>query len=477
MLTRRRLLGGIGGLGATALAGAGARRSFAGTGGYKILEIYCFGGVFRWNAIRPADIAFSLGEAPFDLSQSQADWDAIAGDDAWAPTTLDPVEAGPFALGPAAAPLLGGSARDAAARRLLDVTRLVPMTHDLNAHEVAEPFVLTGDRPGRATGKGLGAMMNRLYDDGSWHSIVLDCAGAVIPRQAASSVGMLGLHYRPHVFPVPPAEVYALLDRTGLTTLDTLRSALTDAYGQQLVHPSLGARVRSKGFDAYESAWNDLANHDIVKSTLTDAQVAASSYDDGTWAGSTAARAVTLAIELLRGSSGNDVRSVTILEGSANGSYDTHTYTGDTQDGGLWAVLRALAIAHEAQPLDDILVYIHSEFGRLDLDGEHTGSEHWCYGYDNLLIGGPIRSAAHAGNFDVSSGGLPVGGDGCWSPTDLYGALLWAAQPDGEQRDPFTEITGDAGDTVPLLDVTLKGAMGLAAGSPAAIADALFGEA
>lgn len=460
-VSRRALLHGIGaaGLGAAALP----RRARAATPGVRVLEIFCFGGVFRWGSLRSPDLAFVAGEAPFDLSENVVDWRLVAGRDRYAPLNTGVVEYGPFALGPAAAPLLVEPASGAGA--LIDRTRLVALGHDLGAHEVAEPLVLTGDRPGRPTAAGLGALVNRLYDDGRCHSVVLDVADALIPRRSATLTGRMGLHYRPRLYPVPMAEFYRLLARDGLTGMDEVRAAMAADYGQRLLHPSLGERMRSKGMDAFDKAWDDLYHHEDLLGTVTLEQAESVSGTSRPYGDSRTAQAIRLGLELL--CAGGDIHCVTILEGSDVQSYDTHTDSGNTQEGGLWSVLRALAMAHEEAPLDDVLVYIHSEFGRLDLDGEHTGTEHWAAGYQTLLVGGPIRSPACVGSLDTSSTGLPVAGEDTWSPTDLYGALLWAVQPEGAARDPFTEATTDG--ATPLLDEALQGT--------AAAGEARFGDA
>jgi uncharacterized protein (DUF1501 family) len=131
-------------------------------------------------------------------------------------------------------------------------------------------------------------------------------------------------------------------------------------------------------------------------------------------------QAILAAADLLNHGGANHV---CVLDFGAKAFYDTHDVGGPVNHAtihnlNVYAIFAALreALNNGTLILDDVLIHIHTDFGRAV---DSVGSNHWIHGYANMLIGGPIATG-----IPKVKGGLSVSG-----PTDTTGGM--ASRPGG----------------------------------------------
>lgn len=425
LLSRRRFLSGAAALGGLALSGrAGATPGVhCATGTPKVLEIFLKGGFLPWHSFwYDADQTDAAHEV-------QPNWSAFSSFSAASPPPVTAV-AGLHddVLGPVGFPLVGTS--------LVEKMRVCVMKHDLVPHEAAIPYAVTGTRMGRPELVGLATRVNAKYPSTPpLHAIVLDAGGADVAGWAASSNATFGPTYRPPVIRVNDGDLMANLARTGLSTNDGVENVLLTTFGARLVHPDLGARVRSDGFDAYGSAAVMVRQYaDDLLALLSGTDIDQPAITSPTYTGDNPTRrAVKTAAQLL---TGTDVEYVLVVDGGVLGTYDTHDNFSNVprtrQAGNLWNLLTMLAELDADGLLDGVLVVLNTEFGRLQQDTldpspaepNKVGTEHWPDGYVNVLMGAPFGEVHHRGDIDAGHVGVagPLG-NGPYGPEHVRAAL------------------------------------------------------
>ena len=114
----------------------------------------------------------------------------------------------------------------------------------------------------------------------------------------------------------------------------------------------------------------------------------------------------------------------------------------------MWSVLQG--VASSGLNLDNTMVVIHTEFGRMNLD--NIATEHAAEGYAIALIGGPIPTGGPtlAGSIDFSIEDTPRAADGFsgqpFSQADLMAALVLVAGADPFQEGFFSLHETTLGD-------------------------------
>ena len=429
-LSRRGFLKSAAAAGAATAAGLGATRAWATSSpGLPILEIYCVGGFFHWLVGRPSGFA---GGNPDWLSLNPGpNWTSIAASDPFLPSTVGtwPTTTQGIDWGEAAAPLI---------RSNLDArTRYVAVGHEVEAHQPAAVHALTGSKLGRARATSLGTAINHAMSQSQGdgiYSITLETAynPNTFESRAASAFGLWGAQYAPVTVPVYSPSVLgdfiATLGRPGRTATDGVKALYRDRYNTALTHAADG-RVRSASFDAYTGSLDQLFDHTALAGLLSAVAplqgITTMGYRDNP-----TRNAIRYAVDLLRQT---PLRHIALLDHGMNGDYDTHNDRApDQAAGNLWSVLRALAEIHQGQPLSDVLVVLHSEFSRIEYDGDQAGTEHWPWATACFFFGGPVR-AGLAGGYELDLDQSLPHVEGYLdelpytTPTDLRAVCAWAA--------------------------------------------------
>lgn len=404
--SRRSFLFGLAGLyGATALVPSAARAGFGGglggtslftTSNYKVLEIFCRGG----------------------LSHLETLW--LKGDDipswATAPTlSLSGLGTTPVDFGGDLG-MMGAALGPLATHK--DRLRIVAMSHGFNTHDVAIPLGLTGTQPGRLHFTGTAAAATHFLgpeEDCSLSDsirvptgVVLHTSEGLVEALQASATGLLGASATPTTLKLADYGEQDLSARWAYER-DSRKKALTDLYADQYatrlsrVRPSDGAvtQVRSQAFSDYVGAMEQLECLDDVAAALGSHSLV---YDQAqeSYADSRMLRMLDLAKHLL--ANGTQYANVIDTGAYAPGhedvlAYDLHSNQGDeelegellanTLTGNLYRIMAWLG-AQPASFFDDTLVVLNTEFGRKDEDGD--GSGHQGKGYAVALLGGPTTA-------------------------------------------------------------------------------------
>lgn len=428
-VSRRSFLQGTAaGAAATALAGSRAALACT-TPTTKVLEIFCVGGFFHWPAARPS--AMAVNNLDFLTQNPGVTWASVAGTDPWAPPSQAINVQSGVIWGPAAYPLyLSG---------LSLATRLVGVGHDVEAHEPAVVHALTGSKLGRASACSLGSALNHHYgavvSTPDVYSVTLETQAAptTYASRVAALAGTNGPAYAPVTVPVSTqaalTNFLSTLTRPQRTDTDPLKERYRDRYAAALTHVTDG-RVRSASFDAFDGAFEQLLDHTRLRDVLTMATAGnlPAQWNTTTSFTHNATRgAIHYGIDLLRAGS-SPLRHVAVMDHGWGGDYDTHNDRGPLQSGGnLWNVFRALAEKHTAQALTDVLVVIHSEFSRVQYDGDLAGTEHWPWATATFLVGGPVTTPGFEGSYTMQANPHLPYEDGLYTPADLRAVVEWAA--------------------------------------------------
>ncbi len=342
--------------------------------------------------------------------------------------------------------------------------RMLGLGHALLPHQAAQPYGLSGLPLGNPRRAGTGSAIQRRHTALNPDAILP--VSFVFHRglgHRAAYAAETGSHpgtSRPLVVGLSDTDVFSSeLARTQINPAsDSLFNALRRDYGDRQRWLGQGARVRSSGHQSYRVAAELLVGATNLQQlfgtgTLT---IDGSSSTCPQVPGSPPAgyfphlkTGLAAAAQLL---SQNQARYACVMDKGITGMYDTHS--GDRQKlypvANLLNVSRQLArlirdpIANPNGPIDlnDTLIVINSEFGRTPLLAQGGGRDHWPWGYNAMLIGGPITSGSRGirGGFDAEGAALP-GLD--YTPTDLRGAMLLAAgvdpfAPGGFRVDDFS---------------------------------------
>ena len=318
-------------------------------------------------------------------------------------------------------------------------TRLVVNRHDLEPHEAAIPYAMTGRRLGAPTMSSIGAHVQRYFlehdDSGrrSPHSYVFTSqlgAGATDNIRAASASGVHPGAARPLLSKVDgAARLVDLLQRKtvgeGRPEYDALLEAYVDQYRDRLRFGKAGDPLRAPKLAELSQGAASVKNADAVASVL-DPKLFEQIKD--TICGDTdvnrPAMALRLATRMLTHPT-EPARHCTIIdpglkEADGGGGYDTHAENCHTQarnfSNFLTYLLANINAPGEKNPqkidLDKTMVVLNMEFGRSPGRQPPQGRNHWPYGYVQIYIGGPI-GAAQKGIFGA------IGPDG-YAPEGMY---------------------------------------------------------
>jgi hypothetical protein len=406
----------------------------------KVLEVHMNGGIGAWDTFYTVPSwgqgADPQGEAAY-LHTFEGDTDAQPGyanpQDRFEQCGLDdqPYTA-PFQedgagtlvhLGPWTAPL----------RRRPDILarmRIVVQYHDVLAHEGANPISFTGDFLGNPRLAGIGAPIQRYFSEQPGgeravpYAFVLYPGGAGFSGFNVGSASAIGFHpgsARPLNVTVSQDSVLAqLLSRPGLdqsdpAAFDAAVSFYSQAYENRFRPGGVGKATRSleRGNYAFANYARQNANELIeVLSPDLFAEIqgqtcAAGAAQIPTQNLDMPAMMANVARSLLTRET-NRARYVnwidTGLFSRPEIGYDVHNehvlYTARSVPHTLQRLADIIRDPNNPTPQDDQLidldqtmVVINMEFGRTpyrQVPGS-SGTNHWPYGYVNVIIGGPIR--------------------------------------------------------------------------------------
>jgi len=424
-------------------------------GGFKILEVFLYGGVSPWETFY---VRSSIADQFFGLQTqvSDLDWAGACGGIP-APSTQiqafgsDPL--GTVAWGPSTKPLWRSD--------IFSRARMVVLRHNLEPHEAAIPYSLTGHVLGRPNFSGLGAAVSHRFANTAhplpYSYVLLPDGGATVGDNfhGMISTGTHGGEHRPLPLMVGPSSggLGTLLQRNGMTSqANDLLRFFRASYADRL--RTNGVVARSKGFSAYNAAVENLLSAPSLSTllsgvSLTPASAAgcASFLPDAppTNINRTAAAVRAGAFLLSQPEASGGARYVGIIDGGllhpGGAGYDTHGDNTRSTAVNIFNVCSALAdVIDVASPpaagkisLSDTLVVIKTEFGRTPTPNGGAGRDHWPHGYVNILIGGPITSRSIAGGISHSGGdrghALPSSSTefGHFTPSEFQAALLLSA--------------------------------------------------
>lgn len=411
------------------------------TGGYKVLEIFAYGGLSPWETFYVDDDSWRAQRGFFDSLR-----DACRPD---VPVTQSFGDLGTrVQLGWPTSPLWFRSG--VVDNSLINRMRVVVLRHDLLPHEAAIPFSLTGLALGNPRQAGSAAVIGRramaLAPDRFPASCVLmpDRGVASDNFVAAASVGQLDPAAAPLVLTVGgDGGLSALLSRGGDDARAASRDRLAAAYaGSYEARLTVGPdRLRSANFDQYEVIRQQLGQASGLATMLEgiDLGVADEAACSGAGASAPALDSSGAAIQAATGllNQENGPRYVGVVdigfELFGGAGYDSHYNNHLAVGRDFYRALEVLEqeIAGGTLDLDDTMVVLSTEFGRtphIGVEGD-AGRDHWPFGYVSVLLGGP-----------VGRGGVPaqgyvgrIGGDGravaddSYTPADLRAAIYMAA--------------------------------------------------
>jgi len=425
----------------------------------KILEIFLYGGLSPWETFyfRPG---LSDPWLQFESEFQSLDWSCS--------TLADSLQTQAFAndtagqaieLGPATHPLWRNDIRSR--------TRTVVLRHNLEPHEAAVPYAMTGHRLGRPQLAGMGAQIAHFWQAQAPRA--MPYAYVCVPSatsfpsdniQSAWATGMHGGESRPLTLKLGPGSTALLgqLERANREPgTDALLNQYRALYRDQLRWQGSGDPVRSKGFFAYDTSAGSLINATDLRAQLQTVSLAL--QDNAACppvvAGSptnTTRTGIEIAVKLLSLPDTDAPRYVGVVdaghvEHGMGGGYDTHSFNHETYTSmNLYNTLSSLANVIRAPgdttpnklDLDDVMVVLTTEFGRTP-NRSGDGRDHWTYGYVGVLIGGPVTQGVSG-----TIGGNHIAGDmpgQSFTATDFRAAALVSSG-----IDPFAPGNYGIGD-------------------------------
>ncbi|MGC6514811.1 MAG: DUF1501 domain-containing protein [Myxococcota bacterium] len=440
-MRRRDVLRGMGagvGIAGLGLAGRGALASGWGLGESKtaqqlllptgvraerVLEVFMYGGLSPWETFYVAPAYGDPKTSAFPNTQ----WHMFAADhqeqfgtncgltdpSTWLlPWATDSNGTDVF-FGPLVMPL-----RDRV--DVLNRTRVLVMQHDLEPHEAAIPYAMSGFRLGNPRMAGLGAHVQRYFQG-------LDTTGRVLPfsyvfypdgefdtdnLRAASAVGLHPGSTRPLDLRVNansdlPQRLARARAGAQRGNLDALVAHLTQTAGSRYVD-SNGLPLRSKAMADHAFASTSLAQAADLEALLPPEVLANLPGSSCLYERDTDATLMSLEIarHLLTHPTAS-ARHVTVVDGglvpaSGGGGYDVHSsHMNATARNALRLLDSLMSIINEPGEndptkidLDTTLIVLNTEFGRTPYiqPGTGNGTNHHPYGYVTTLIGGPVTA-------------------------------------------------------------------------------------
>lgn len=371
------------------------------------------GGDYRYvNQFAPAapiDLAFSR-DARFEECNY-----GTAPDDLWESAQIEDANGVELFLGPWLMPLR-------ARPDILARMRIMVQRHDQVAHEGGNPVSFTGDRIGQPRLAGLGTAIQRYFSENveaggglraaPYAYVLYPGAGfSTFNSLSASAVGFHPGSARPLGVTVDQNSLLNdLLARPGLVEPEQFDAAITyyrQAYENRFRAQSLGSPARSPERGNYE--FSDFARRnaaqlqDILSGDLFE-QIDSPNpavcndfqqpFDMSRMQARLAASLLTRPTDAARYVLWID----TGIRPAQNGGHDTHYNHTNVAAQNIPNTMAALAEIIGDGPdqinLDDTMIVINTEFGRAptrQVDTGNNGTNHWPWGYVNVVIGGPIQ--------------------------------------------------------------------------------------
>lgn len=404
----------------------------------KVLEMHLNGGVSAWDTFYSVPGWGNNGDPLGDnayLHTFEGDTDAQPGfanpQDRFTGCGLDDQpytsEFGPdsngelISLGPWTAPL----------RRRPDIInrmRVVVQFHDVLAHEGANPISFTGSRLGSPRLAGIGAAIQRHFNDQPGgeravpYSFVLYPTGngfTPFNAQAASAIGFHPASARPlNVSISQNSQLAQLLQRPGVPSsyraeFDEAVQYYAQAYANRLKPGGVGQRARSIEAGNYDFAHFARENAQSLSAVLSDDlfnAIAGESCQGSANPAQSDADMSQMQAEVARALLQHPefpARYVQWIDVGINPrpevGHDVHQSHVLYQSWNVPHALEALAniIQDPNEPqdpalidLDETMVVINMEFGRTPYRQTYaaSGTNHWPFGYVNVMIGGPISN-------------------------------------------------------------------------------------
>jgi hypothetical protein len=300
---------------------------------------------------------------------------------------------------------------------ILDRMRIVVLQHEFLPHEVAIPYGLCGLRLGNPRMAGMAAHVQRYWLDQDTTGRVIPWSFVLRPSSddarynihTATDVGMHPGSARP--LELLMSDQMDLGDLLGRKTIGADASRLDPLllyYGDEAV-----ARYTSKATGVpYRS--RTITDHQFALRTLVDAPLLQELLDPSLFVTPPGASCDTIratdpgamtlgaAVALLTDPA-TPARYATVIEGGIISysalPYDSHADHLSFQSTNVSHMLAQLAshinLPGENDPakldLDDTMILITTEFGRTPYEQAPAGTNHFPYGYVNILIGGPVQ--------------------------------------------------------------------------------------
>lgn len=422
----------------------------------KVLEIFLRGAASQFSSFwRDGSLGSDTGGTG-DSKITATQWATITG----TATTPASHSWDTDVIGRAADPLFRPSGTS---RTLESHMRVLRVRHELLPHEAALPYTLTGTTLGRTKMSGLGAAIGRRAEQtastSAIRSLILQTGARANDDLAARYAATFGLHgadFRPPIIKLGNRDFLTALARqdvsagdVDLSATDALKKIYRDRYKGLLTH---GAQVvRSDGWSAYDASFTTIVDQHAALAQILGSQETllfpATAITTPTYHTDNLTRyGITAALQLLTSAS-FDMQHIAVLDGGVMNDYDTHQIpasanngilsVAEIHNGNIWNVCDTLAENTDLILDNDIVVLIHSDFGRIQ-DGGGSGTEHHTTGYANVVIGNMLTPAfvgdrAGASGEDASHPGDLPG----LSPTDVHAAVAQLAGIDPWQNDMF----------------------------------------
>lgn len=433
----------------------------------SVLEVFLYGGMAQFESFYVVDGYGRPDDAQFPNEQ----WHLFA------PTHdaifrvrcgLDPLQwTQPFGLDALGVEVSLGPLVMALRNRsdLLQRMRIMVHRHDLEPHEGAIPYALSGQRLGSSRMFGLGAAVQHYFRDRDTTGRNIPYAYVLYPDseiskdnlRAASSVGLHPGSMRPLDLRVQAES--ALPDQLARGSVAAHRAeydALVSRYAAQAVgrYSSASGALRSSSLEDYQFAVDAVQNAEALLEMFP-AEVLEAFGGVGCGQESEVDRTgmgLHIATHLLTHPT-NPARYVNVVDGglipaSGGGGYDVHSDHINTTARNMTAMLDTLVSLinepGENDPgkidLDKTMIVLNTEFGRTPylqaLSG--TGTNHHPYGYVTVWIGGPVR--------EENSGILGAIGPDAWSDYYITPAESRAAVLAAMGMYPFSQEGFAVGD-------------------------------
>ncbi len=475
---------------------------------YKILEVFCHGGLSQWENFW---VSHDASGSPSE-SDSNRNWrglESFVENLNWLPANGGPAHATetrgfdydgngtPISWGPATAPLW----RD----DIMDRTRMIVTQHNDEVHSIAGFRTLTGRRFGSPRGASLGTVIQRHFqsvdpDQDIPFSYVL------APEHLGKSYWIshataLGLHpgtARPLALKVG-SPIGNLLERDGISpAADRIFNELRTQYRDLLRFHGTGDPVRSAAFASYDAASDYLVRSDALDAllggdTLEAGETPPSVHTSGRGPygphSNPTHRSLEVAAKLLN----NGARHVTVFDGGlfdddtkaflrdSATPYDVHTGRQDMDcvemtTVHLFNLLQGLAsiIGSPGQQslalpfasassghmisLDDTLILLHTEFNRTPSPGTNVADGGFAYAGRNhygqatvaLAIGGPVTSRGIQGGIRLENQDPTTAeATDALSTTDVIAAAMLAGGVNPVHPDNFVVTDGFSAEVNP----------------------------